>query len=327
MARRKKIPGKVETAVLTKSRRRCCLCFGLHGDATEKGGQLAHLDRDPSNRAFDNLAWLCLDHHNSYDSKAQQAKGYTISEVKRHRNKMYLALAKMNAHLSSNTTRIPESAAVEYQEDFTEKVLRELPRRALVALAVRCVWRVQPLLYDVSRDKPERQRHLADLEEALLVAQAFAQGKVPGETWKPVDPVGRPAVVANADAAYATFSNCEPPGTAATAVFHLAFAAWAAWQGDENESISRTLLAIGAADTANNRAIRDFGGNVTSSSSSIFLTASSLDLQTLLGLDLGDFPNLGQRIDPGPDGPLGPLWPERKPDWYEEALERMKGQD
>jgi hypothetical protein len=268
-----------------------------------------------------------LDHHNAYDSQARQAKGYTISEVKRHRNKMYLTFAKTDTQPASNPIPEPEPPAFEHQGDFTEKTLRELPRRALVALAVRCGWRVQPLLYAASRDRPERQRHLADLEEALRVAQGFAQGKLPGETWIPVDPVGRPAVVANADAAYATFSNCEPAGTAATAVFHVVFAAWAAWQGDENESISRTLLSIGAADTGNNRAIKDFGGSVTSSSSSIFLTATSLDLQTLLGLNLGDFPNLGQKIDPGPDGPLGALWPEREPDWYQEAFERMKSEN
>ena len=132
-------------------------------------------------------------------------------------------------------------------------------------------------------------------------------------------------MVANADAAYATFSNCEPAGTAATAVFHIAFAAWAAWQEDENESVTRTLLAVGAADTANNRAVKNSGGNVPSPS--IFLAAASLDLQTLLGSHLGDSPNLGQKIDASPDGPLGVLWPEREPDWYQEALDRMKSEN
>jgi hypothetical protein len=281
MGRRKRISGKVESAVLTKSRRRCCLCFGLHQDAAEKKGQIAHLDEDSSNAAFDNLAWLCLDHHNAYDSKAHQAKGYTISEVRRYRNKMYLALAKTYTQLTPKPIFIQESQAFEYQGDFTQKTLRELPRRALVAIAVRCGWRVQPLLYAVPSNKAETQRHLADLEEALWVAQAFAQGKVPPGKWIPTDPADRPAVVANADGAYATFSNCEPAGTAATAIFHVAFAAWAASQSNENESISRTLLAIGAADTANNRAIKDFGGGV-SSSLSIFLAAASLDLQNLL---------------------------------------------
>jgi hypothetical protein len=109
--------------------------------------------------------------------------------------------------------------------------------------------------------------------------------------------------------------------------FHVVFAAWAGWQGDENESILRTLWAIGAADTAKSQAIKDFGGGVSSSLPSIFLAAASLDLQTLLGLHLGDFPNLGQKIDPGLDGPLGPLWPEREPDSYQEALERMKSEN
>src|SRR5713226_578107 len=137
MPRRRRIPNEIETAVLTKSRRRCCLCFGLRGDLAQKDGQLAHLDRDPSNGAFDNLAWLCLDHHHAYDSQAHQAKGYTISEVKRHRNKMYLTLAKTDTQPASNPIPKPEPPAFEHQGDFTEKTLRELPRRALVALAVR----------------------------------------------------------------------------------------------------------------------------------------------------------------------------------------------
>jgi len=237
---------------------------------------------------------------------------------------MYLALAKMTTQPPSEPILMLDSPAFEYQGDFTQKTLRELPRRALVALAVRCGWRVQPLLYNIPRDRTERQERLADLDEALRVAQSFAQGNVAPKTWIPVDPAKRPAVVANADAAYGTFSNCEPAGTVATAMFHITFAVWAAQRGDESECVTRTLLAVANADTANNRAIKDFGGNVSSSVPSIFLAVASLDLQTLLGLNLGNFPNLGQKIDPCPDGPLGPLWLEREPDWYQEAFEGMK---
>jgi hypothetical protein len=87
--RRPTIPAAVETAVLTKSARRCCLCFGLGGDLQEKAGQIAHLDGDRTNNKEDNLAWLCLVHHNDYDSTTSQAKNYTLREVKQYRDRLY----------------------------------------------------------------------------------------------------------------------------------------------------------------------------------------------------------------------------------------------
>lgn len=72
----------VELAILEKSARRCCFCFALNFDHAEKRGQLAHLDHDRSNSSESNLAWLCLDHHSSYDSQSSQHKGYTIHEAK-----------------------------------------------------------------------------------------------------------------------------------------------------------------------------------------------------------------------------------------------------
>ena len=54
-----------------------------------KKGQIAHLDRDPSNNALDNLAFLCLPHHDEYDSTTSQSKNLTIHEVKRYRAMLY----------------------------------------------------------------------------------------------------------------------------------------------------------------------------------------------------------------------------------------------
>lgn len=61
-AQRKKNP-KVHIDVLVKSRRRCCLCFALKGDHSEKKGQIAHLDNNRTNDKIDNLVYLCFDHH------------------------------------------------------------------------------------------------------------------------------------------------------------------------------------------------------------------------------------------------------------------------
>jgi hypothetical protein len=84
-ARRPKVPKPAETSVLLASGRRCALCFGLYGDASVKPGQIAHLDRNPHNNAPDNLAFLCLPHHDQYDSKSRQSKGLTPDEVKAYR--------------------------------------------------------------------------------------------------------------------------------------------------------------------------------------------------------------------------------------------------
>ena len=89
MATRRRTPPDTETEVLIRSGRRCALCHGLDGDLGIKTGQIGHVDRNPANSAFDNLVFLCLEHHNSYDSVSRQAKGITPQELKTYRDKLY----------------------------------------------------------------------------------------------------------------------------------------------------------------------------------------------------------------------------------------------
>ena len=89
MGRRKRIPVETVAEWLVRSRRGCCLCYGLDGDLSEKEGQIAHLDGDRSNNDRDNLAFLCLRHHDRYDSRTSQSKGLTMGEVKRYRTELY----------------------------------------------------------------------------------------------------------------------------------------------------------------------------------------------------------------------------------------------
>lgn len=86
---RKKIPDDIQKEVLVSSRRRCCICYGLHRDIAIKKGQIAHLDGDNENYKFDNLAFLCFDHHDEYDGKTSQSKNFTIKEVKEYRAELY----------------------------------------------------------------------------------------------------------------------------------------------------------------------------------------------------------------------------------------------
>lgn len=85
---RKPVPKDVLTDVLVSSRRRCCICFGLDRDTHLKNGQIAHLDGNRDNNREGNLAFLCLDHHDDYDSRTSQRKGLTIEEVKRYRDEL-----------------------------------------------------------------------------------------------------------------------------------------------------------------------------------------------------------------------------------------------
>jgi hypothetical protein len=95
MNKRKKIPKTTETAILIKSRRRCAICFGLKGDLSTKRGQIAHLDRNRANKAEDNLAFLCFDHHDEYDSKTSQSKGLTEREVKAYCEQLYQEVVRL----------------------------------------------------------------------------------------------------------------------------------------------------------------------------------------------------------------------------------------
>ncbi len=85
---RPRIPIVVETKVLLTSRRRCCICFGLNRDNRIKQGQLAHLDHEPTNNDIENLAFLCFDHHDQYDSRTSQSKKITIEEVKAYKKEL-----------------------------------------------------------------------------------------------------------------------------------------------------------------------------------------------------------------------------------------------
>lgn len=86
------IPSATEAQVLLASRRRCAICFGLYRDASLKRGQIAHLDRDRTNHASPNLAFLCFDHHDQFDSSTSQSKNLTVAEVRTFRDELLRAI-------------------------------------------------------------------------------------------------------------------------------------------------------------------------------------------------------------------------------------------
>ena len=90
MSTRPKIPETLIADVLFKSRRRCCLCAFLRNDDSIKRGQIVHLNKKPKDNSEDNLAFLCLEHHDEHDSQTSVSKGLTYKEVKRYRDLLYV---------------------------------------------------------------------------------------------------------------------------------------------------------------------------------------------------------------------------------------------
>jgi hypothetical protein len=52
-------------------------------------GQIAHINRDPSDSRFENLVFLCFEHHDDYDTKRSQSKGFLPEEVRKYRDLLY----------------------------------------------------------------------------------------------------------------------------------------------------------------------------------------------------------------------------------------------
>jgi hypothetical protein len=89
---RKTLSKEIEAIVLLFCRRRCCICYGLNRDTSLKKGQIAHLDGNSNNNELDNLAFLCLDHHDQYDSRTSQSKSFTVNEVRSFRKELHEAI-------------------------------------------------------------------------------------------------------------------------------------------------------------------------------------------------------------------------------------------
>jgi antirestriction protein len=119
---RKTIPSTIETEVLTQSARKCCICFGLYHRFDVVKGQIAHLDKDNTNNKLDNLAFLCLNCHDEYDSKTSQSKGLTQQEVKRYRELLYQEITRLRNRRRTKTEGLMTD---EYKEVAKQAMERE----------------------------------------------------------------------------------------------------------------------------------------------------------------------------------------------------------
>ena len=99
-----------------------------------KAGQIAHLDGDRVNNRIDNLAFLCLVHHDDYDSRTSQRKGLTLQEVKRYREELTISINRaftQQVHFGDITTPPADPYAGQYVRlgggDSAEITLTPLP--------------------------------------------------------------------------------------------------------------------------------------------------------------------------------------------------------
>lgn len=120
---RRYINAETQVSVLMLSRRRCALCHGLHDDHAVKAGQIAHINRDSADARLENLAFLCLAHHDQYDSRTNQSKGFTPEELRRYRDKLYESFnreeplsLKPDGFFSEWVTLIPQKWHHVYEE-------------------------------------------------------------------------------------------------------------------------------------------------------------------------------------------------------------------
>lgn len=134
---REPIPAAVQEEVLTRSARRCALCFGLKGSLERMKGQIAHLDRNSANPKLDNLAYLCLEHHDEYDTSTRQSKGLVPEELLAYRKRLYDAIAAGQHHQADAAAiRRTEIAPVvlEHDRDAFRKGDAILPESKLYEL-------------------------------------------------------------------------------------------------------------------------------------------------------------------------------------------------
>jgi hypothetical protein len=123
MSDRSLTPSPVEAHVLMASARRCALCFGFDGNLERQKGQIAHIDQDRTNADEANLVYLCLVHHDEYDSRTSQVKGITAGELRGYKERLISAISS-GQHLLTKP-QSPDIARSEAIRGHDERLFRQ----------------------------------------------------------------------------------------------------------------------------------------------------------------------------------------------------------
>lgn len=209
--------------------------------------------------------------------------------------------------------------------------LAQLPLHAIVAFAARCARRVEPL-YRLPDRTPVALKHTRNVKAAIKIAERFASVSGPSYT-RDAASAARAADAAHDAAASAAHASADAPAVSADkAAFKIAAAvaraaAHAARVVDEANSANADVVADRAAWQVADRAA-DAARAAEAARSAVDKGSLEIiyepDLAALTRLNLGQFPELGDPIDPSESGPLGPLWPDGEPAWYREANDEVK---
>jgi len=194
---------------------------------------------------------------------------------------------------------VPDTPELPTRDD-----LKQLPLGAIVAYAVRCARRVQPL-YRRAAGIAELSKHETAVEGAISLAEEFCLSHVVG--------------AAAYDAAYHARTAAETADAkdAARAAAAAARAAAYAFDLPQSAVYDRPVYASRvAAEAADGAEAAARAAAHASDGARIAEAAARADFNGLRKLNPGTYPKLGQPIDPTENGPLGPLWPEGPPAWY-----------
>ena len=195
----------------------------------------------------------------------------------------------------------------EEEREVTLQDLAELPMRGAVAFAARCALRVQPH-FNPPEDLPDRDQAFVVLAEAIRIASAFAQGSI-----GPFPHADRTArLVYNLGEFTFQYSQLAP-----YAAYHAAQAVVEATRAGEHANDASATEVVAAAYGASRVALTGGTGvRPNDQTLQVVIRALRADMNQLRELNLGQFRELGEPIDPSETGPLGPLWPEGEPVWF-----------
>jgi hypothetical protein len=188
--------------------------------------------------------------------------------------------------------------------------LSRLPLRAIVAFAVRCASRVEPLTSELGEEAVQI------VHGVIATAEGFAKGASLDKNM--VDEAARAA----ARAADVVRSGSSRASTAGRDSANAARAAWAASETVRAAHSAARAIGVGALDAALSAAalasqVAEAADDAATAAAEVAAAnAARADLSRLLELNLGGPGEIGQPIDVTETGPLGSLWPKGAPVWY-----------
>jgi hypothetical protein len=126
--RKRRPPTKAtEVAVLSKCRRRCALCYTYDDkDLADLQGQLAHISKDRSDSSEENLVYLCLRHHDSFDSTRSQSKGITEGELRKAKERVEEYISLNGRHGTVQSRVAFERDATPFTDSDCAKLLQQM---------------------------------------------------------------------------------------------------------------------------------------------------------------------------------------------------------